>query len=268
DLQAKLLDGYKCPVVPPSSVSEPSSLTDLEIHSLKHYIAWKKSNGTVKAYELHAQVLQQATQLDILSLYAVCKLAGSLAKVEPVKIDMCPRSCIAYTGDFKDLKPCPHTIKGRIACGEKRYTAGSKPKPRAQMPYVSFISIIQAMFANKQSSQLLRYRDRYLQETLKLLAVGSQSSGVQAQARYSDFPSGSVHEHHYKNMGLFQDERDIAFALSTDGAQLTMKKQSDTWILILILLNLPPESRYLSNNIILTMAIPGPQSPGNIESFV
>ncbi|EGO02757.1 hypothetical protein SERLA73DRAFT_70238 [Serpula lacrymans var. lacrymans S7.3] len=96
DLQAKLLDGCKCPVVPPSSVSEPSSLTDLEIHSLKHYIAWKKSNGTVKAYELHAQVLQQATQLDILSLYAVRKLAGSLAKVEPVKIDMCPRSCIAY----------------------------------------------------------------------------------------------------------------------------------------------------------------------------
>ncbi|EGN95921.1 hypothetical protein SERLA73DRAFT_59851, partial [Serpula lacrymans var. lacrymans S7.3] len=243
-------------------------LTESEIHSLKHYIAWKKSNGTVKAYELHAQVSQQATQLDILSLYAVCKLVSSLAKIEPVKIDMCPKSCIAYTGDFKDLEAYSHTIKGQITYGERHYVAGSKNKPRAQMLYVSFIPIIQAMFANKQTSQLLHYRDRCLQETLKLLAVDSQSSGTQAQARYCDFPSGSVHEHHYKDMGLFQDDCDIAFALSTDGAQLTMKKQSDTWILILILLNIPPEMRYHSNNIILTMTIPGPHSLGSIESFI
>ncbi|EGO05145.1 hypothetical protein SERLA73DRAFT_38022, partial [Serpula lacrymans var. lacrymans S7.3] len=85
------------------------------------YIAWKKSNGTVKAYELHAQVLQQATQLEILSLYAVQKLAGSLSKVAPERFDMCPRSCIAYTGDFKDLQACPHILKGQTTCGEKHY---------------------------------------------------------------------------------------------------------------------------------------------------
>ncbi|EGO18369.1 hypothetical protein SERLADRAFT_340148, partial [Serpula lacrymans var. lacrymans S7.9] len=38
--------------------------------------------------------------------------------------------------------------------------------------------------------------------------------------------------------------------------------------LILILLNIPPEMRYHSNNIILTMTIPGPHSPGSIESFI
>jgi len=55
---------------------------------------------------------------------------------------------------------------------------------------------------------------------------------------------------------------------STDGAQLTMKKHSNTWILILILLNLPSELRYRSNNVIINFATPGPNSPGDIESFL
>jgi hypothetical protein len=67
---------------------------------------------------------------------------------------------------------------------------------------------------------------------------------------------------------LFQDSRDIALALSTDGAQLTMKKQSNTWLLILIVLNLPPDIRYTSGDIIINLATPGPNSPGDIESFL
>ena len=58
------------------------------------------------------------------------------------------------------------------------------------------------------------------------------------------------------------------FALSSNGAQLTMKKQSNTWILILILFNLPPELRCHSKHIIVIFATPGPNSPGNIESFM
>lgn len=72
----------------------------------------------------------------------------------------------------------------------------------------------------------------------------------------------------YQTQKLFQDECDIALALSTDGAQLTIKKQSNTWILILIVLNLPPEIRWKSGNVILNLATPGPNSPGDIESFM
>jgi len=62
---------------------------------------------------------------------------------------------------------------------------------------------------------------------------------------YSDFSDAQIHtEIHYKSVGLFQDPHDITFALSTDGAQLTMKKHSNTWILILILLNLPADIQY------------------------
>ena len=69
-------------------------------------------------------------------------------------------------------------------------------------------------------------------------------------------------------MHLFHDSRDIAFALSTDGAQLTMKKQSNTWLMILLILNLPPTIRYKTKNVIISFATPGPNSPADIESFI
>jgi hypothetical protein len=47
-----------------------------------------------------------------------------------------------------------------------------------------------------------------------------------------------------------------------------MKRKSDTCILILMLLNLPPEIRYRSKFVIYPLAIPGPNPPGNIESYL
>lgn len=59
---------------------------------------------------------------------------------------------------------------------------------------------------------------------------------------YSDFADSDVHLHQFAKMGLFQDERDLAFSLSSDGAQLDMKKELNVWIFVLILLNPPGES--------------------------
>ena len=40
------------------------------------------------------------------------------------------------------------------------------------------------------------------------------------------------------------------------------------WLLIVVLLNLPPEVCYKTNNVIIPLAIPGPSAPGNVESFI
>ena len=69
-------------------------------------------------------------------------------------------------------------------------------------------------------------------------------------------------------MGLFRDGRDTALAISSDGAQLTMKKQSTMWPLIVVLLNVPPKMCYKANNVIIPPAILGPLAPSNIESFI
>lgn len=102
-LQAKLLDDYHLAPSPPASVGGPPKLDASQKLSLRHYIAWKLSNGTVNGYKLHAQVLHEATRQDILSLHAVRKLALDITGLQPQQIDICPQSCIAYTGEYKTL---------------------------------------------------------------------------------------------------------------------------------------------------------------------
>ena len=117
------------------------------------------------------------------------------------------------------------------------------------------MATIKAMFANADTSKQLCHRDTCLKEALHLVATASKA------VKYSDFCDSKVHMHHYQTMDLFQDPQDIAFALSTDGAQLTMKRKSDTWLLILIVLNFPPEMWCKSHHIIYPFAIPGPNPP-------
>ena len=106
------------------------------------------------------------------------------------------------------------------------------------------------------------HRDNCSKATLNALAVG-------AGVKKSEFSNSYNHvEQHYKNMGLFRDGRDTALSISSDGAQLTMKKQSNMWLLIIVLLNLPPEMCYKANNVIIPLTIPWPLAPSNIESFI
>lgn len=102
-----LLKGYSCPSDPPVTPPEALDLTSAQLLTLKHYVAWYKSNGTVQAYKMHARVLQDASGETILSLYMARKLAVQISKLSPTKVDICPRSCIAYTGEFENLDACP-----------------------------------------------------------------------------------------------------------------------------------------------------------------
>ncbi|KAF9459806.1 hypothetical protein BDZ94DRAFT_1238945 [Collybia nuda] len=47
-LKKDLLDGYKLPPEPPSTPFSVKKLEHYEELSLQHYVAWQKSNGTVK----------------------------------------------------------------------------------------------------------------------------------------------------------------------------------------------------------------------------
>ncbi|KAI9431378.1 hypothetical protein H4582DRAFT_1782979, partial [Lactarius indigo] len=93
-LQTQLLSGYIPPNHPPIDDPRGRTPTPDEVLSLKHYIAWVDSRGTVKAYKLHAQVLQEATGTEILSLYMVRKLAIELTGLSSQLVDMCPKSCM------------------------------------------------------------------------------------------------------------------------------------------------------------------------------
>ena len=104
-LQEKLLKGYTLPPIPEQDPPKPD-LSRAQRLSLHHYFAWVESNGTVKAYNSHARVLLQATGEEILSLHRVRQLALDIAGLTPQFVEMCPKSCQAYTGDFESDVMC------------------------------------------------------------------------------------------------------------------------------------------------------------------
>ena len=260
-LQAQLLAGYTHPNHP--SIDDPRgrSLTESEELSLQHFMAWVDSRGTVKGYSHHAKVLQKKTKIEILSLYSVRKLVIEITGLSSQLVDMCPKSCMAFTGEFKNHRSCIYVRhKGRGPCGQPRYD--KKNQPIAQMLYTPITPFIQSLYKNRETAKAMRYRHIHLQETLQKLKPGSEP------AIYSDFSDSIGHINQFRHLSLFQKDTDTAITISGDGAQLTMKKQSDVWVLIVTILNLPPSMQSKSANTIMPLVIPGPSSPGNIESFV
>lgn len=250
------------PAVPPPV----RPLSRFEVLSLQHYAAWIRTNGTVEAYYEHGALLEQVAETPILSLHRVKQLARRLVDFTPRMVDMCPKSCIAYTGAYQEYRSCPYKpSKGPSPCNLPRYytTKSGRQKPCAQVQILPVAATIRALFANAETATLLRHRDRTLQKTLRLLSNAS----TMKSATYSEFADSQIHILHHE-AGLFKEPQDMAFAISTDGAQLTMKKQSNTWLLILIILDLPGDLRYKGDFIIVNFATPGPNSPGDIESFL
>jgi hypothetical protein len=243
-------------------------LSHSERASLEHCVARKQSSGTVKGYKSHARVLETNSNTKILSHYKVRKFSQNLTGFFPRQVDVCPKSCIAYTGSYKDLEKCPYiSSQAKIPYGMARYrgSTSEKQKPRAQVQILPVMATIRALFSNADTSRLMRHRDSCLKEALHLVGTAATSQNIR---KYSNYGNSQIHQIQHEILGLFKDPRDVAFALSTDGAQLTMKKHSNIWLLILIILNLPGEIRYKTENVIINLATPGPNSSGDIESFI
>ena len=115
--------------------------------------------------------------MEILSLYKVRQLASDLAGLTPSFVEMCPNSCQAYTGEFESDTMCTHSCKGKV-CNEPHYlpqwgSSKAKPKPRSTMLYMPIMPMIQAYYANAETSHEMHHRDNCLKQALKAIAVGA-----------------------------------------------------------------------------------------------
>nr|VWP00975.1 Mitochondrial phosphate carrier protein [Ganoderma boninense] len=66
----------------------------------------------------------------------------------------------------------------------------------------------------------------------------------------------------------FEDKRDIAIGLSTDGFAPFKRRTKTAWPLIAILYNLPPEFHSKLEYVLGLGVIPGPQKPEDFDSFL
>jgi hypothetical protein len=70
------------------------------------------------------------------------------------------------------------------------------------------------------------------------------------------------------NHEYFEDSRDVALGLSTDGFAPFKRRVSTAWPIILFNYNLPPDIRFHLANILALGIIPGPKKPVDYDSFL
>jgi hypothetical protein len=178
-------------------------------------------------------------------------LAGFSAHV----YDCCPNSCVCYTGPHSSATSCTY-------CGLSRYHANGKP--RKKFTYVPVIPHLQAFCANTKFATTMQYRSQSESESvpgvIKDIFDGKNYKALKTKyIQIDDKTFGCQY---------FDDHRDIALGLSTDGFVPFNRRKSTTWPIILFNYNLPPEIHFHVNQILALGIIPGPKKPQDFDSFL
>ena len=197
----------------------------------------------------------------ILSYDQVKRRVRNLSGIVTWEHDMCVGICVGFTGPFADLEHCPK-------CGQPRYdqkkleeSGGLLKVPRQVFTTFPVGPQLQARWRNPETAKKMFYRWEKTEELRRERGESASPPGV-----YDDVLSGDAYLSAVEE-GLI-GEYDTVLMFSIDGAQLYQHKKSTCWIYIWILLDLGPDERYKIRNILPGGIIPGPHSPGNIESFL
>lgn len=174
---------------------------------------------------------------------------------------MCRNSCLAYTGPFKDLETCPECSEPRWDPIQLKHSRGKIKKAQQVFHTIPIGPVIQALHRSVEGSTALQYR---LQKTLEAIKDLSRPDRLN---RIIDDIFCSQRYLDAVQRGDIKDD-DTVLMFSLDGAQLYAHKSSDTWILIWVILDLPPDLRYKKRFVIPAAVIPGPNKPKVMNSFL
>ncbi|KII83655.1 hypothetical protein PLICRDRAFT_32845 [Plicaturopsis crispa FD-325 SS-3] len=198
----------------------------------------------------------------VLTYDQVKRQVAELSGVVSIKRDMCPNTCLAYTGPFADLESCP-------TCSEPRYDSiklaesGGKTKiPRQQFSTIPLGPQLQALRRTVEGAESFKYLDLC---TKKIMEELQHNDGYIGQ--YEDFCYGSDYLTAVAE-GRIDPSQDSVLLISIDGAQLYRSKLSDCWIYIWVILNLSPDKRYKKAHVLPGGFISGPNKPKNVDSFL
>ena len=182
-----------------------------------------------------------------ISTYILIKSLKDMVSLKPIWVDMCIKSCCAFTGNFKTLDKCPY-------CSTTRYQEGRQS--RAQVAYFSIQERFTIQYQDPTRAKQLRYHSNYISR-----------EGYDIDGIIGDIFDSAQYKY-LSQKGYFQDDRDIALLGSVDGYQLFRQKCDDCWIVLFINANLPPEQRVKKENLLITSIIPGPKAPRDFNSFI
>lgn len=227
-----------------------NDLEDEDLRKIKMHLLYFEENLSTHALERFRELFPE---LGLDSLKVNQRRVALLSRLLPVKHDMCPNSCIAYTGKYIDAAEC-------FRCKTPRYHPDGKPR----MHYFTLPIILRLVVQFRNAS---RARDLYA------LSDGSEA----AYPKSSLFHGALVRELRGRKIFVdgetlrrtyFADRRDLCIALSTDGFTLFKRKKSDMWPICAIIHNLPDDIQTKQENVMLLAFIPGPNAPFDFDSFL
>lgn len=179
-----------------------------------------------------------------------------LSGFKPELYDCCPNSCCCYVGPHALLRLCPF-------CKEDRYRHDGKTA-RKQFTYIPLIPRLKAFAQNSCMAEKMQYRhETHSKSTPSVVTDVFEGSHYQNLRKTHVKLDERVLDHKY-----FDDHRDIALGLSTDGFAPFNKRKSTAWPLIIFNYNLPPDIRFHVENILSLGVIPGPKKPHDSDSFL
>jgi hypothetical protein len=235
----------------------PATLTSIELFLDTTTASQNVYENVCATFTRHMQRTNPGVEFELLSHYRVQGTIAELTGVYSMKHDMCPNTCIAYTGPFSDLSSCPK-------CEEPRYKitpAGRERQPQRQFHTIPLGPQLQALWRSPDSAKKMRHRSRETRRILEEL----ERDGNRIK-KWEDIYHGTAYLDAVR-VGNIKDD-DMVLLMSIDGAQLYQSKQSDCWIYIWVILDLAPDVRYKKGYVFPGGFIPGPNKPKHPDSYI
>lgn len=132
--------------------------------------------------------------------------AQALGGYKTVPYDMCVNSCCLFAGPYEDAATCPY-------CKEPRLNADGKPRHR--FSYIPIIPRLQAYYRRVETIEQMKYRGDFVPDpnTMHDVFDGTHYRDLRKERVKIDDA-----EYRHK---FFQDGRDVALGLSSDGASIS-----------------------------------------------
>ncbi|PIL25594.1 hypothetical protein GSI_11342 [Ganoderma sinense ZZ0214-1] len=146
------------------------------------------------------------------------------------------------------------------------HVSGNTPswKPRKVFVYLPIIPRLKVFLASKPMAKEMKYRaEEQAKHTPGVIRDVTDSENYRALLDKHVTVDGKSLAHKY-----FDDARDVALGLSTDGFAPFKRRTKTAWPLILFNYNLRPDIRTHLDNILGLGVIPGPKKPVDFDSFL
>ena len=187
------------------------------------------------------------------SLKVMKARAAFLAAFKPVPYHCCINSCCCFVGPHKDCQKCPYF-------NEPHYN--NSGKPQKQFTYSPIIPRLVALLRNPEYAKQMQYRGEHKPNSEEMSDIFDSVTYI-AQLSENIVVDGRTLPHKF-----FEDLRDVALGLSTDGFAPFHRCKHTCWPLILFNYNLPPDIRFHLKHILCVTVIPGPKKPVDFDSFL